>query len=223
VTERPFVWANCAMSLDGRLAYAGGRRARLSGPEDLRRVHALRADCQSIIVGIGTVRADDPSLRVKWELLDRPDGPQPLRVVLDSNASVAPAARVLDGSLPTLLATAEGTRRGLPPNVEQFAAGQGRVDLAALLAELHRRGQRRVLVEGGSRVFASFFRAGLVDRLTIYVASVLIGGSTAPSLFAGPETLGADSALALDRGDAEPMDDGWLLSYRPRARPPGPP
>jgi 2,5-diamino-6-(ribosylamino)-4(3H)-pyrimidinone 5'-phosphate reductase len=220
VSERPFVWANCAMSLDGRLAYAGGRRARLSGPEDLRRVHALRAECQSIVVGVGTVRADDPSLRVKWDLLERDPGPEPLRIVLDSQGSVGPSARVLDGAVPTLLATAHGIHRELPPNVEQFAAGRDRVDLAALLAELHRRGQRRILVEGGGQVFASFFREGLVDRLTIYVASVLIGGSTAPGLFAGPETLGAESALSLDRGDAEPMDDGWLLTYRPRPRTP---
>ncbi|HTT26201.1 MAG TPA: dihydrofolate reductase family protein, partial [Thermoplasmata archaeon] len=147
--DRPFVWANCAMSLDGRLAYAGGRRARLSGPEDLRRVHALRADCQAIIVGVGTVRADDPSLRVKWELLDRPPGPGPLRVVLDSRGTVPPGAKVLDGSQPTLIATVAGAPTAFPPSVETFGAGTDRVDLPMLLGELHRRGHRRVLVEGG--------------------------------------------------------------------------
>jgi 2,5-diamino-6-(ribosylamino)-4(3H)-pyrimidinone 5'-phosphate reductase len=217
--ERPFVWANCAISLDGRLAYAGGRRARLSGPEDLRRVHALRAECQAIVVGIGTVRADDPSLRVKWELLGRPPGAEPTRVILDSKGAVPAGAKVLDGSIPTLIATAQGSRRTYPPGVETFAAGSERVDLEALLHELHRRGNRQILVEGGSGVLAAFFRAGLVDRFTVFVASTLIGGASAPTLLTGPETVDAGSALYLERGAARAVDDGWLLTYSPRKAP----
>jgi 2,5-diamino-6-(ribosylamino)-4(3H)-pyrimidinone 5'-phosphate reductase len=213
---RPYVWANCAISLDGRLAYAHGRRARLSGPEDLRRVQLLRAESQAILVGVGTVRADDPSLRVHWELLDRPPGPGPMRVILDSKGTIPDSARVLDGSVPTLVATAEGCPRRFPNPVETFASGMNSVDLPALLEELGRRGVRRVLVEGGSAVLASFLRGALVDRLTVYVASVLIGGSTAPTMISGPETMDALGAVPLVRGDAQPMDDGWLLTYLPR-------
>ena len=220
MTERPYVLANCAVSLDGRLAFAGGRRARLSGPEDLRRVQGLRADCQAILVGIGTVRADDPSLRVHWELLDRAPGPAPWRVVLDSHGSIPPGAKFLDGSIPTLVATTEGCARRFAPPVEQFRGGTDAVDLSQLLEDLHRRGVRRLLVEGGSQVLASFLRAGLVDRFTVFVASWIIGGSSAPPMVGGPETLDEPGALKLLRGSAEPVDDGWVLTYLPRR--PGP-
>jgi riboflavin biosynthesis pyrimidine reductase len=76
------------------------------------------------------------------------------------------------------------------------------------------------MVEGGGQVLASFFRAGLVDRFTVFVAPMLIGGTTSPAMLAGPETPGPEAALFLERETAEPMDDGWLLSYRPRAGPP---
>lgn len=212
----PFVWANCAVSLDGRLAYARGRRARLSGPEDLRRVQELRAASQAILVGVGTVRLDDPSLRVHWELLGRPPGPAPWRVVLDSRGSTPESARVLDGAQPTLVATAAGCERRFPEGVAQFAAGEGRVDLRALLAELGRRRVRQLLVEGGSAVLGSFLREGLVDRLTVFVASVVIGDREAPSMVSGLETPDADRALRLERGELRALDDGWLLSYRAR-------
>ncbi|EQD29124.1 2,5-diamino-6-hydroxy-4-(5-phosphoribosylamino)pyrimidine 1-reductase, partial [mine drainage metagenome] len=106
--SRPFVWLNAAMSLDGRLAYAEGRRALLSGPEDLRRVQDLRRSLDAILVGSGTVLADDPSLRVHWErVVEDPPlrGAQPTRVVLDARGRLPSGARVLDGSLPTLVFT----------------------------------------------------------------------------------------------------------------------
>src|SRR5579863_644650 len=135
--NRPYVWVNCAVSADGRLAYAQGRRALLSGPEDLRRVQTLRAASGAILIGAGTVRADDPSLRVHWELLDRPPGPSPLRVILSTDAGLPPKARVLDGSAPTLVAgTALGTAR-LPGHVERLVTGGGAVELTALPEALH--------------------------------------------------------------------------------------
>ena len=212
---RPRVWANCAISLDGRLAYAGGARARLSGPDDLRRVQQLRADSQSILVGVGTVRLDDPSLRVHWELLDRPPGQEPMRIVLDSRGETPDGARVLDGAAPTLIATSRDCTRTFAPPVEQFAAGAPHVDLPALLDELGRRGHRQLLVEGGSQVLSSFLRGGLVDRLTVFVASSLIGGRTAPTMVAGDETPDAAHLTRLVRGECRPIDDGWLLDYRP--------
>src|ERR1700683_5231537 len=98
---RPEILVNCAVSLDGRLAYAGGRRARLSRPGGLRRGQWVRADGDAVLVGVGTVLLDDPSLRVHWEMIDRPAGKNPARVVVDSNGRTPPTARVLDGSAPT--------------------------------------------------------------------------------------------------------------------------
>ncbi len=216
--DRPYVWANCAVSLDGRLAYAGGARARLSGPGDLKRVQELRIASQAILVGRGTVVADDPSLRVHWELLDRPPGPEPLRVVLDSGGTIPDSARVLHVPPATLVATAEGVPRRYPEGVETFAAGAPGVDLERLLAELGRRGVHQLLVEGGSAVLASFLRGGLVDRLTVYVAPVIIGGATAPPMVGGIETPGEPEAVPLVREDGRALDDGWLLTYGPAVR-----
>jgi riboflavin-specific deaminase-like protein len=215
LTTRPFVWANCAVSTDGRLAYAHGRRAHLSGPEDLRRVQRLRVESQAILVGAGTVRADDPSLRVHWEMLDRPPGPSPMRIILASDGAVPEDARVLDGSIPTLVATTSDCQRNFPNGVERFSAGRERVDLAALLDELGRRGIRQLLVEGGSQVLASFFRGGHVDRFTVFVAPVLIGGTSAPTLMGGPETPDERGTIRLRGVDVVSLDNGWLATYEP--------
>jgi 2,5-diamino-6-(ribosylamino)-4(3H)-pyrimidinone 5'-phosphate reductase len=214
-SARPRVIANCAISADGRLAYAGGRRARLYGPEDLERVHRLRAASGAIVVGLRTVERDDPSLRVKWELLGEPARAPPWRVVLDSKGRTPPEARVLDGSQPTIIATAEGCRRKFPPGIVQLPLGRERVDLGKLLAALAGRGVRQVMVEGGAEVLSSFLRAGLVDELTVYVAPVLIGGRTAPAMMAGPESAGEEDTVRLSRVGAEALGEGTLLTYRP--------
>ena len=213
VPTRPRVHLNCAVSLDGRLAYAGGKRALLSGPNDLVRVQQLRADLDAILVGVGTVVADDPSLRVHWDLLQRPPGREPLRVILDTNGRLPPSARVLMGPQPTLVATSAACTRTYPTHVDVFRAGRETVDLMALLAELTRRGIRSILVEGGGKVLASFLRAGVVDTLTLYVAPVVIGGVTAPPMVGGGETWGPEGTVRLQRGAAAPLDDGFLLSY----------
>jgi 2,5-diamino-6-(ribosylamino)-4(3H)-pyrimidinone 5'-phosphate reductase len=203
------------MSVDGRLAYANGARARLSGPEDIARVQRLRADSDAVLVGVGTVLRDDPALRIHWDLLGQPPGRSPFRIVLDSNGRTPDSARFLDGSQPTLVITRADCTREFPPHVETFRTGRESVDLSALLRYLQERGVRRVMVEGGATVIASFFRAGLVDRLTVYVAPVLIGGRTAPPLLLGPETPGPHEAIGLRRVDSVPLGDGILLTFEP--------
>lgn len=218
--DRPEVLVNCAVSLDGRLAFAGGRRARLSGRGDLARVQWLRADVDGILVGVGTVLLDDPSLRVHWEMIDRPAGKAPARIVVDSLGRTPEAARVLDGTIPTILAVSEACQRTFPPHVTVVRAGGPRVDLGALFAELKHRGMRKLLVEGGAEILASVLREGLFDRLTVYVAPLAIGGATAPTMLRGPESPDEDHALRLQFVSAEPIDDGVLLTYLPApARP----
>ncbi len=221
---RPYVHVNCAVSLDGRLAFAGGKRAMLSGPQDLARVQGLRAELGAVLVGVGTVIMDDPSLRVHWELLHRPPGPPPVRICLDGRGRLPASARMLDGTQPTIVATTDSSKRGYPSTAETLVAGPGpEVDLPLLLRGLAGRGLRGVLVEGGAHVTASFLRAGLVDRMTVYVAPVLIGGAEAPSLMAGPESHTPEEWVELLRESVEPLDDGVLISLRPRNRPTIPP
>lgn len=215
---RPAVWVNCAASADGRLAFAGGVRARLSSPEDLRRVQQLRANADAILVGVGTVLKDDPSLRVHWDLLGEPEGTVPTRIVVDSTGRTPAGARVLDGTIPTIVATSERSTRAFPPTVRTVVAGATSVDLATLFVRLHELGIRRLLVEGGADILSSVLRGELFDRFTIYHAPLVIGGATAPPVVRGTETHGPEESLPLRLLALDRLGEGYVATYAPRAR-----
>ena len=216
--RRPWVWANCAASLDGRIALAGGRRAALSGPEDLERVQRLRAASDAVLVGVGTVVKDDPSLRVHWELLGEPPGKNPTRIVVDASGRTPASARVLDGSAPTIIATSERSTRSFPDRVRTIVAGATRVDLGRLFAELYRVGIRTLMVEGGAEILSSVLRSGLFDRFSIYYAPVVVGGATAPPVVSGPETRVPEEVAALELVGLERLGSGYLATYAPFGR-----
>jgi riboflavin-specific deaminase-like protein len=177
----PFVTVKYAQTLDGRMATATGDSQWISGPDSLRLAHELRAEHDAIMVGIGTVLADDPQLTVRLA-----SGNDPLRVIVDSRMRTPLAARVLaDGAARrTLIATtamADGARRA---EVERLGAtvvtlptraDSSQLDLAALLGELKARGIQSVLVEGGSEIITSLLAERLVDRLIVAIAPKLIG------------------------------------------------
>lgn len=219
---RPAVWVNCAVSADGRLAFAGGQRARLSSPEDLLRVQRLRANADAILVGVGTVVLDDPSLRVHWDLLGQPEGRPPIRVVVDASGRTPEKARVLDGTSPTIVATTHGNHRPYPAHVEVIRAGSSAVPLGELFVALGHHGIRRLMVEGGASILASVLRGNLFDRLTIYYAPVAIGGSTAPPMLRGPESGSMEETIALTLESVERVGEGYVATYRPRAGAPMP-
>ncbi|MBW1603596.1 bifunctional diaminohydroxyphosphoribosylaminopyrimidine deaminase/5-amino-6-(5-phosphoribosylamino)uracil reductase RibD [Streptomyces sp. JJ66] len=181
---RPFVHWKYAATLDGRTAAADGSSRWITSPEARADVHRLRARCDAVLVGSGTARADDPHLAVRGV----PGAVQPLRVVLDSAArAVVPGARVLDDAAPTLVAVAEDAdAAALEPFADVVrlprAYPGGGLDLAALLAALHAREVRSVLLEGGATLAGAFVAAGLIDRVTGYLAPALLG--------AGPQVLG---------------------------------
>jgi 2,5-diamino-6-(ribosylamino)-4(3H)-pyrimidinone 5'-phosphate reductase len=219
--SRPAVWVNCAVSIDGRLAFAASHRARLSSPEDLARVQRLRANADAILVGVGTILTDDPALRVHWDQLHEPAaGPDPYRIVVDGSGRTPPQARVLDGSAPTIVATSRANSRTYPAHVERIVAGAASVDLEALFVALAQRGVRRLMVEGGSRILASVLRGGLFDRLSVYYAPQVIGGSTAPSLAGGPDEDASPVGLTLV--ELERMGEGYVATYVPVGRTPLP-
>ena len=220
--RRPAVWVNCAASLDGRLALAGGLRARFSSTEDLVRVQNLRAHADAILVGVGTVIKDDPSLRVHWELLGEPPGRNPTRVVVDASGRTPEKARVLDGSAPTILATTERSRRTFPPTVHTVVAGQTKVDFAELFPLLYDLGIRRLMVEGGAEILSSVLRGRLFDRFTIYYAPVIVGGATAPPVVSGLETRVPEEEVAMDLVALERMGEGYVATYVPRRSPTAP-
>ncbi|WNE99993.1 bifunctional diaminohydroxyphosphoribosylaminopyrimidine deaminase/5-amino-6-(5-phosphoribosylamino)uracil reductase RibD [Streptomyces luomodiensis] len=198
---RPFVLWKYAATLDGRSAAADGTSRWITSPDSRADVHRLRAEADAVVVGSGTLRADDPHLAVRG----RESVTQPLRVVVDSGATVKPGARVLDDAAPTLIAVAEDTSTAhLPrrPGVETVrlprAAGTGLL-IPALLAELHGRGVRSVLLEGGPTLAGAFLAAGAVDKVVGYLAPVLLGAGPAALADAGITTI--TRALRLETVD----------------------
>lgn len=204
---RPQVVWKYAATLDGRVAAADGSSRWVTSAEARADVHALRAACDAVVVGSGTVLADDPSLTVRDAGSPAAPGQQPLRVVVDTTGRTPATARVRDDAAPTWIATAEELGRGL----------DGRVDLLALVKTLLARGCYRVLLEGGPTLAAAFLRAGLVDRLVGYVAPALLGAG--PSLLApvGVGSIGA--ALRLELDDVRRVGPDLRLSARLPAAP----
>lgn len=220
---RPHVFVNAAMSADGKLSTYERRQVRISGAGDFRRVDRLRAGADAVMVGIGTVLADDPSLTVKSpELVAAREAsgaaPHPARVVVDSRARTPPDAAVLHRG-PGLRVV--GVSAAAPPErivaLGEFAtvvvAGEDRVDLALLLERLHDLGVRRLMVEGGGTLIAALVTAGLVDELFVYVGNMIIGGSTAPTLADGEGLSAAGPFVRLDLVSATPCDEGVLLHW----------
>ncbi len=187
-TGRPLVSLKLAQSLDGRLAAPDGTSRWLTGPQTRALVHARRLEVDAVMVGAGTAVADDPALTVRALPPDHAhrNAPvrQPLRVVVDPAGRTPPDARALRGGgivaatarLPHERATAY---KEAGAEVLTLPEGPGGVDLAALLAELGRRGLNEVLCEGGARLAASLLRQRLVGRLELHYAPVVLGGGLA--------------------------------------------
>ncbi len=169
-----FVIGRIAQSLDGYIATREGESVWISGPDDLRHTHQLRALCDAVVVGAKTVRADNPRLTTRLV-----DGPSPVRVVLDPDCRLADSYRVFrDGPETLLLCAPEmmrsdhlGTACVLP--VPRGAAG---LEIVAILALLRARGLRRIFVEGGGITVSRFLAAGALDRLHVTVAPLVMGG-----------------------------------------------
>lgn len=177
---RPWLRLKVAASLDGKTALNNGKSQWITGPEARRDAHAWRARSCAILTGYGTVRDDDPSLTVR----DVPCTRQPLRVVVDSRLETPPTAKVLVGGGTLIFAAAAG----FVPGAEVVAMPNraGKVDLAAMLRELGRRGINELLVEAGMRLNGSLLAEGLVDELLIYQAPILLGDA-ARGMFDLPE------------------------------------
>ncbi|WSJ34047.1 bifunctional diaminohydroxyphosphoribosylaminopyrimidine deaminase/5-amino-6-(5-phosphoribosylamino)uracil reductase RibD [Streptomyces subrutilus] len=196
---RPYVLWKYAATLDGRVAAADGTSRWISSAESRADVHRLRAEADAVLVGSGTLRADDPHLAVRGA----EDARQPLRVVLDTRATVRPGARVLDGAAPTLVAVAEDADTGHLAGVDVVRLpydGDG-LSVAALLGELHRRAIRSVLLEGGPTLAGAFVAAGAVDEVVGYLAPVLLGAGPAALADAGIGTLSEALRLRITRTD----------------------
>jgi 2,5-diamino-6-(ribosylamino)-4(3H)-pyrimidinone 5'-phosphate reductase len=223
---RPHVWVNVAMSADGKLSTRERRQVKISGKDDFSRVDLLKSESDAVMVGIGTVLADDPSLTVKSPALkekrkERGVDENPVRVVVDSRLRCPRHA--------SLLHKGEGRRiiacnnRADPDKAVELEAystvirtGDDRVDLQKLLSKLYDLGIRNLMVEGGGTLIWALFEADLVDELTCFVGNMIIGGGTAPTLADGEGFIREDRFVTLALESVDRMDEGVLLTWRVR-------
>lgn len=217
LTGRPYVILKAAMTLDGQLATSGGESQWISSPASRERGHRLRDRVDAVLTGSGTVLADNPRLTVRLA----EDGVRnPARVVLDGRLRTTPEAAVYAADAPgrRLLVTADvhderslAPFRGAGVDVLCVPCLEGRLDLTRVMAKLGSLGLQSILVEGGGILNAALLHAGQVDRLCLFVAPLILGGSDGLPLFSGPGTAQLAQALRLDELTIERCGDDLLL------------
>lgn len=189
MVKRPYVLLSCGMSIDGYLDNATDRRLLLSNDADFDRVDAVRAECDAILVGAGTVRQDNPRLLVRSQArrdarVRRGLRPTPVKVTVTGSGKLDPTAQFfMTGEIDKLVYCASScldeTRERLG-EVATVVEGGEPVDLQRMMADLHTRGVGRLMVEGGGTIHTQFLTAGLVDELHLVIAPFFVGDSRAP-------------------------------------------
>ncbi len=224
--DRPYVLLNVAMTADGKIDSFLRHGAAISSIPDKARVDRLRAEVDAVLVGGRTLLDEDPKLTVKSlalreerKALGLPENPAKVGVVTiaDLNASgnfmtAGPAVRYI---FTTNRTPSEKIGELEFAGATVFVYDRDRIDLEEMLLTLHRMGIRKLLVEGGGTMIAEFFRLGLMDELTIYIAPKIYGGASAPTLADGkgffPEQAPALALVSVEKFDTE---GGILLWYR---------
>lgn len=217
-TDKSYVIAKFAMSLDGKISTRTGHSQWISGAESRMVGHKLRQFCDAILVGAETVIADDPQLTVR---LPDVTPAHPLRVVLDSHGRVPLTAKLFSPDLPgkTLVATTDQMppyrRRKLENvGVEVLILPQnndGRVSLSALLEALHAHGKNCLQIEGGGTVLGAFFDEKLVNEVWAFVSPMVIGGQDAPTAVGGLGVAHLSEALQLKNPGIQKLGDDFLI------------
>lgn len=228
--NRPYVLVNVAMTADGKIDTVARRGAAISSAADKRRVDAMRASVDAILVGGRTLVDENPKLTVKSAELRAerlrkglPENPAKVGVasVIGMDELLAAGDFLASGPAQVFVYTTARTAPEVRARLEAAGAavsvaGQERIDLVAILGSLYQRGVRRLIVEGGGTILAELFRLGLVDEITVYIAPKIFAGASAPTLADGSGFSEAE-APRLHLISAEKFDEegGVLLRYEP--------
>ena len=220
---RPYVVVNIAMSADGKISTRERRQVRISGAQDFSRVDRLKAGCDAVMVGIGTVLADDPSLTVKSEECrkyrrNRGWDDHPVRIVVDSSGRIPPEASILHkGEGKRVVAVSKRADAAkialLEKKARVIGAGEDKVDLCALMNELGAMGIHRVMVEGGGTLIAGLIEAGLVNEIYTFIGNIIIGGKDAPTFTEGEGFILESAFPRLTLREARRIEEGILLHW----------
>lgn len=208
------------MSIDGKISTSGGDSG-FSSADDLDRLHKVRSRVDAILVGMETVRVDDPLLSVR-----RVQGKNPTRIIVGSRADLPANSRILEtaGEIPTIVASPEGVpavkRRMLEASsVEIVEMGRGMVDLPELLRVLHEKGMRSILLEGGGRTNWEFIREDLVDEILVTIMPFIAGGGDSTSLVDGDGFGLVANAPRFELRETCRLADELVLRYTRAGRP----
>lgn len=218
---KPYVILNAAMTLDGKIATENGS-SNISGEEDLKRVHELRKECDAIMVGIGTVMADDPRLTV--HKVDANPDDNPLRVVVDSKCRTPIDARITNEDAKTVIAVANEYKDDFLKSekyqtfknrgVKFFFSGSEHVDMVSLMNYLHEEGIEKLMLEGGATLNFSMIKSGLIDEIRICIAPMVVGGEKAKTFFDGEGFPVMDLAARLELVDSYSLGKDLILTYK---------
>jgi 2,5-diamino-6-(ribosylamino)-4(3H)-pyrimidinone 5'-phosphate reductase len=221
--ERPFTFINSAMSADGKISTKERKQVRISGQIDFNRMDKLRAGSDAVMVGIGTVLADDPSLTVKSaelkeERIAAGKDENPARVVVDSKARTPVDADIFKkGEGKRIILVSESAPADkvalLKKQATIVVAGKDSVDLKQAMLELKTQGIDRLMVEGGATLNWGMISNGLVDEIYTFIGNLIIGGKSAPT-FTDGEGFTENDILKLELIVADKMEEGVLLKWR---------
>lgn len=207
----PFVTLKLAQTLDGNIATCTGDSKWITSKAARAMGHQLRAKADAILVGRGTIMADDPELSVRYV-----EGHSPTKIVLDTRLTLPLTAKIFDGAALILVAGAGACKKRVQARenrgAEVWQLPAGRVDLTRVLQRAARAGLRRVLIEGGRRVATSALRLGLVDRLAVFVAPKILGAGLHAIGPLGIASIG--DAIALEEVKVEAVGDDFLFTAR---------
>jgi diaminohydroxyphosphoribosylaminopyrimidine deaminase/5-amino-6-(5-phosphoribosylamino)uracil reductase len=216
--KRPFVHLKMAISLDGRIATRTGDSRWITGESSLKRVHEMRSEFDAILVGANTVMLDNPVLT---DRSDRPRRRKLVRVVLDNSLRIPYSSHLVQtaGEIPTLIFTDseddEKIKELRGEGVEVIQIAEGGRNLQGVLGELGRRELTSVLVEGGTEVAGSFYDAKLIDKLSFFIAPIVIGGRDAPVAIGGRGSNLLATAMRLSNTEITHHDEDLEITGYP--------